>query len=69
MRMFIIDTLSTVVFFTIAATFSELIIAGMAPVEVLSTRLVMVPIMIVTGRVGGTGFIVGYERTGALVPY
>ncbi|WP_209428489.1 L-alanine exporter AlaE [Pararhodobacter sp. SW119] len=50
MRLFIIDTLSTVVFFTIVATFSELVIAGMNPAEVLTTRLVMVPIMIVTGR-------------------
>lgn len=50
MRVFIVDTLATVVFFTAAATFSELVVAGMTPVEVLTTRLVMVPIMILTGR-------------------
>lgn len=50
MRLFIVDTLSTVVFFSIVATFSELVIAGMNPAEVLTTRLVMVPIMILTGR-------------------
>lgn len=51
MRLFIIDTLSKVVFFTIVATFSELAIAGMTPAEVMTTRLMMVPgmpIMIVT---------------------
>lgn len=50
MRVFIIDTVATIAFFTLVATFSELVIAGMEPSEVLTTRLVMVPVMIVTGR-------------------
>ncbi|OSP53522.1 L-alanine exporter AlaE [Pseudoruegeria sp. SK021] len=50
MRLLIIDTLATIIFFTIVATFSELIIAGMEPSKVLATRLLMVPIMIMTGR-------------------
>lgn len=50
MRVLIIDTLVTIIFFTIVATFSELIIAGMEPSKVLETRLLMVPIMILTGR-------------------
>lgn len=50
MRLFIIDTAATVIFFTLVATFSELVVAGMAPGEVLTTRLLMVPVMIVTGR-------------------
>lgn len=50
MRLFIIDTMATIVFFTVVATFSELVIAGMEPFEVLTTRLLMVPIMIATGR-------------------
>ncbi|QQA43541.1 L-alanine exporter AlaE [Pelagovum pacificum] len=50
MRVFIIDTIATIAFFTVVATFSELVIAGMDTSEVLTTRLVMVPVMIVTGR-------------------
>lgn len=50
MRLFLIDTLATIVFFTAVAAFSELVIAGMEPDEVLTTRLLMVPIMIGTGR-------------------
>ncbi len=50
MRLLIIDTLATIVFFTLVATFSELIIAGMEPSKVLTTRLLMVPIMVLTGR-------------------
>nr|WP_321509308.1 L-alanine exporter AlaE [uncultured Celeribacter sp.] len=50
MRLLIIDTLATIIFFTVVATFSELIIAGMEPSNVLKTRLLMVPIMILTGR-------------------
>ena len=50
MRLFIIDTLATIVFFTVVATFSELIVAGMEPSQVLTTRLLMVPIMVLTGR-------------------
>ena len=50
MRRFIVDTVATVVFFTIIASFTELFIAGMAPHEVLTTRLIMVPMMILTGR-------------------
>lgn len=50
MRLLIIDTVATIVFFTAVATFSELVIAGMEPSKVLVTRLLMVPIMILTGR-------------------
>lgn len=50
MRTFVVDTLATIVFFTAFATLSELIIAGMDPGEVLATRLLMVPIMMLTGR-------------------
>lgn len=50
MRLLIIDTLATILFFTVVATFSELIVAGMEPSKVLTTRLLMVPIMVLTGR-------------------
>lgn len=50
MHAFIVDTVATIVFFTAVATFSELVIAGMELSEVLTTRLVMVPVMIMTGR-------------------
>ena len=50
MRLTIIDTLTTVVFFTVLAGMTELYIAGMEPFEVLKTRLIMVPMMVLTGR-------------------
>ncbi len=50
MRTFAIDTIATIVFFTTFATFSELVIAGMEWTEVLTTRLVMVPVMVLSGR-------------------
>ncbi len=50
MRLLIIDTIATILFFTVVATFSELIVAGMEPSQVLATRLLMIPIMVVTGR-------------------
>ncbi|PVB60805.1 L-alanine exporter AlaE [Labrenzia sp. 011] len=50
MRTSIIDTIATIVFFTVFATFSELVIAGMDLSSVLTTRLVMIPVMIATGR-------------------
>ncbi|MEO1273858.1 MAG: L-alanine exporter AlaE [Pseudomonadota bacterium] len=50
MRLTVVDTLSTIVFFTGVAAFSEYVIAGMDPDEVLATRLIMIPLMILTGR-------------------
>ena len=50
MRSFIVDTVATVVFFTVLATLTELFIAGMEPREVLITRLIMIPMMVLTGR-------------------
>jgi len=50
MRCFIIDTVATVIFFTIIAASTELFIAGMELREVLITRLIMVPMMVLTGR-------------------
>ena len=50
MRCFIIDTVATVIFFTIIAASTELFIADMELREVLITRLIMVPMMVLTGR-------------------
>ncbi|MBY6155426.1 L-alanine exporter AlaE [Vannielia litorea] len=50
MRLFLVDTLTAVLFFTTVAALSELLIAGMAPAAVLFTRLVMIPVMVATGR-------------------
>ncbi|WP_371156088.1 L-alanine exporter AlaE [Jannaschia sp. 2305UL9-9] len=50
MRLAIVDTLTTIVFFTVAAGLSELLIAGMAPGQVLITRLLTIPMMVLTGR-------------------
>lgn len=46
----IVDTIATIDFFTTIAALTELLIAGMEPQEVLMTRLVMVPMMLLTGR-------------------
>ena len=50
MRLTLVDTLSTILFFTILAALTELYVAGMEPTDVLKTRLIMVPLMILTGR-------------------
>ena len=50
MRLTLVDTLSTILFFTILAALTELYVAGMEPADVLKTRLIMVPLMILTGR-------------------
>lgn len=50
MRLFVVDTIATIFFFTVVATFSELVIAGVDPNKVFVTRLVMVPMMVLMGR-------------------
>lgn len=50
MRLTLVDTLSTILFFTILAAMTELYVAGMESADVLKTRLIMVPLMILTGR-------------------
>lgn len=50
MRIFILDTLATVLFFSVFAALSESLVAGMPQREVFSTRLIMIPVMILTGR-------------------
>ena len=50
MRLTLVDTLSTIMFFTILAALTELYVAGMESADVLKTRLIMVPLMILTGR-------------------
>ena len=50
MRLTLVDTLSTILFFTTLAALTELYVAGMEPTDVLKTRLIMVPLMILTGR-------------------
>ena len=50
MRCFIIDTIATIIFFTLIAALTELFVAGMEPSEVLKTRLIMIPMMVITGR-------------------
>ncbi|MCR9147018.1 MAG: L-alanine exporter AlaE [Rhodobacteraceae bacterium] len=50
MRLVLVDTLATVIFFTIVATFSERVLAGMEWRQVLVTRAVMIPVMVLTAR-------------------
>lgn len=50
MRRTLADTFATIVFFTTLAGLTELFVAGMEPNEVLTTRLIMIPMMVLTGR-------------------
>lgn len=50
MRLFLVDTLTALVFFTLVAAASELWIAGMALRDVVMTRAIMAPVMVATGR-------------------
>lgn len=50
MRRFLVDTFATITFFTTLAALAELFVARMDPDEVLTTRLVMIPMMVLTGR-------------------
>ena len=66
MRLIFVDTLSTILFFTILAALTELYVVGMEPADVLKTRLIMVPLMILTGRTYGVWrdwFFVGTKPT------
>jgi len=50
MKGYFVDTTATVVFFTIVAAASELFVAGMDPKQVLTARLIMIPVMMITAR-------------------
>lgn len=50
MRAVLVDTVATIVFFTLAAGLVELFLVGMPLQKVLFTRAVMIPLMVVTGR-------------------
>jgi hypothetical protein len=50
MKSFFVDTAATVVFFTIIAAASELVVAGMDAKQVLTARLIMIPVMMITAR-------------------
>lgn len=50
MRAFVVDSVATVVFFTVLAASTEIFIAGMELKDVLVTRLIMIPMMLLTGR-------------------
>lgn len=50
MKLFLVDTITTVLFFTCLAAMAELFVVGLAPRQVLFARLVMVPVMVLTAR-------------------
>lgn len=50
MKSYLVDTAASLVFFTTIAALSELLIAGMAPGQVLIARLIMIPVMLATSR-------------------
>ena len=63
MRRFLVDTIATIIFFTTCAALTELFIAGMKPLEVLTTRLIMIPMMVLTGRPYGIWRDWFFEKT------
>lgn len=65
MKPFLVDTTTTIVFFTLIAAFSELIVVGMDPQQVLVTRAITVPVMVLTGRPYGLwrDWIIGFVET------
>lgn len=50
MKRYLVDTLATIFFFTTLAALAELYVAGMAPLQVLTARAIMIPVMMLTGR-------------------
>lgn len=50
MRPFLVDTIATILFFTLIAAFAELVIVDMKPEQVLLARSITVPVMALTGR-------------------
>lgn len=50
MKAFLVDTVATIVFFTVVAAVAELVFVGLEPQQVLIARVFMVPVMVVTGR-------------------
>lgn len=50
MRRYLVDTITTIVFFTLVAGLTELFWAGMSAQEVLVTRALTVPVMVLTAR-------------------
>ena len=63
MRRMIVDTTATILFFTTVAALTELFVAGMEPQQVLTTRLVMMPMMALTGRPYGLWRDWFFQRT------
>jgi hypothetical protein len=50
MRVWLVDTLAALVFFTLVATLSERLVAGLGWDQVLAARLTAVPAILLTGR-------------------
>ncbi len=50
LKRYLVDTVGTILFFTTVAALSELFVAGMEPRQVLIARLIMIPVMMLTGR-------------------
>ena len=69
MRRTIVDTVSPIVFFTTFAAATELFVAGMEPREVIMTRLIMMPLMVLTGRPYGIWRDWVFRRTGPTVSW
>jgi hypothetical protein len=50
MKAFLVDTITSILFFTVIVTVVELLVVGLEPKQVLMTRLFMLPVIALTGR-------------------
>lgn len=50
MKCFLVDSIAAVIFFTLLAGVTEIVVAGMALEQVLAARLAAIPITLATGR-------------------
>jgi hypothetical protein len=64
MKSYFVDTAATIIFFTVVAGLSELLIAGMGPTQFLIARLIMIPVMMVTARPYGLWRDCFFQRPG-----
>ena len=50
MKAFLVDTITSILFFSVIVTVVELLVVGLEPKQVLMTRLVMLPVIALSGR-------------------
>ena len=65
MRAAVVDTVASIVFFSIVAGLTEYFVAGLSPTQVLVSRSVTIPVLVLTGRPYGMWRDLVFALTGA----